>query len=64
MVGAIWLALVLVDLGLMTYGRWVQNKALRLGDDARARGGLMMTLIALVSLLGLIASGFLFVLPD
>ena len=64
MAGAVWLALVLVDVGLMTYGRWVQNKALRSGDDARARGGSMVTLIAFVALLGLIASGFLFVFPD
>jgi hypothetical protein len=64
MAGAVWLSLVLVDVGLMTYGQWVERKALRSGDDARARGGLMMTLIAFVALLGLIASGFLFVFPD
>ena len=64
MAGAAWIILVLVDVGLMAYGRWVQKKALRSGDDARARGGLMMALIALVALLALIASGFLFVFPD
>jgi hypothetical protein len=64
MAGALWLTVVLVDVGLMSYGRWVQSKALRSGNDVRARGGLMVTLIACVALLGLIAFGFLFVFPD
>jgi hypothetical protein len=61
--GALWLVLVLVDVGIITYGRWVQNNARRAGDDAKARGGLMMSLIAAVALLALIAFGFRFGFP-
>ena len=64
MAGAIWLALVLVDVGIMIYGRWVQNKALRANDDAEARAGSTMTLIASVALLVLVVSGFFFIFRD
>jgi len=62
--GAVWLALVLVDVGVVVYGSWVRNRARRAGDDARARAGLTIAGTAFVAMLALVASGVFFVFAD
>ena len=61
---AVWLALVLVDVGVVIYGSWVRNRALRAGDDARARIGLTIAATAFVAMLALVASGVFFAFAD